>query len=114
MFSNTGYFKGGQVSEWGGELIDTAHVTIQDLAARFRLPLDNLHAAEPTGSDDVYRFRGKYYPKTQANTDFLAMFDAVAADQDAAPFPTTFDCNTAAGRKLLRSAARRHRDVPDL
>jgi monoamine oxidase len=100
MFSNTGYFKNGQVSEWGGELIDTAHVTIQDLAQRFNLPLDDLHAAEPTGSDDVYKFRGKYYPKTQANTDFLAMFDAVAADQDAAPFPTTFDSFTKAGRKL--------------
>jgi monoamine oxidase len=100
MFSNTGYFKNNQVSEWGGELIDTDHTTIQDLAQRFKLPLDNLHAAEPTGSDDVYKFRGKYYPKTQANADFLAMFDAVANDQDAAPFPTTFDSFTPAGKQL--------------
>ncbi|HET9627116.1 MAG TPA: NAD(P)/FAD-dependent oxidoreductase [Kofleriaceae bacterium] len=100
MFSNTGYFRNGQVSEWGGELIDTGHTTVRRLAKRFNLTLDNLHDAEPTGSDDVYRFRGRYYPKTQANQDFLAMFDAVAADQDAAPFPTTFDSFTPAGKQL--------------
>src|SRR5450432_2295297 len=47
MFSNTTTWADRQVSEWCGELIDTGHVTVQALAKRFKLPLDNLHAAEP-------------------------------------------------------------------
>src|SRR6185295_2614831 len=47
MFSNTNYFAANQVSEWCGELIDTGHTTVRRLAARFGLPLDDLHAAEP-------------------------------------------------------------------
>src|SRR5262245_61081117 len=42
MFTNTGYFDAGQVTEWGGELIDSGHRTIRKLAQRFGLPLDNL------------------------------------------------------------------------
>ncbi|HEX7840216.1 MAG TPA: NAD(P)/FAD-dependent oxidoreductase [Kofleriaceae bacterium] len=101
MFSNnSGYWAGSQVSEWCGELIDTGHQTIRNLAARFGLPLDDLHAAEPKQSEEVYQFGGQYYPKAQATADFLAMFDALQADVDAAPFPTLFDSFTAAGFAL--------------
>lgn len=100
MFSNTGYFAANQVSEWCGELIDTGHHTIRNLAARFSLPLDDLHAAEPNGSTETYLFDGQYYPKTQADADFLDIADILAADLDAAPFPTTFDAFTAAGFQL--------------
>jgi monoamine oxidase len=102
MFSNTTYFDQRQVTEWGGELIDTAHTTIRGLAKRFSLPLDNLLAAQPNRSDDVYRFFGEYYPKRRADRDFLAVADAIAADADAAGFPTTFDSNNATGRALDR------------
>lgn len=94
MFSNRDYFAAGQVTEWGGELIDTAHETIQSLALRYGLPLDNLLGAQPKGSDDVYFIGGRYYGKRQADADFAAIFDAVAADEAAAPFPTTFDAFT--------------------
>ena len=39
MFSNTTFW-GGQISEWCGEFINTNHVTVRSLAARFGLPLD--------------------------------------------------------------------------
>jgi monoamine oxidase len=91
MFSNTGQFAANQVTEWCGELIDTGHHTVRNLAARFSLPLDDLHAAEPNGSDETYSFDGKYYPKAEANADFLDIADILQADLDAAPFPTTFD-----------------------
>ena len=100
MFSNTGYFAANQVSEWCGELIDTSHETVRGLARRFRLPLDDLHAAEPPGAEETYRFDGRYYPKAQASADFLAMFDALQADVDTAPFPTTFDSFTPEGAAL--------------
>src|SRR5262249_58143792 len=47
MFTNTSYFAAGQVAEWGGELIDTDHRTIRQLARRFRLRLDDPRAAHP-------------------------------------------------------------------
>jgi monoamine oxidase len=100
MFSNTGYFAANQVSEWCGELIDTGHHSVRNLAARFSLPLDDLHGAEPNGSDETYLFDGKYYPKAQANADFLDIADVLQADLDAAPFPTTFDEFTPEGFAL--------------
>lgn len=101
MFSNrTGYWSAGQISEWGGELVDTGHLTVQALATRFGLPLDDLFAAQPAGSDEVYRVLGGYYPKAQADADFDAIYGTVLADQRAAPFPSTYDSYTAAGAAL--------------
>jgi monoamine oxidase len=100
MFSNTSSYFGGQVTEWCGELIDTGHTTVRKLAERYGLRLDDLHAAQPKRSDEVYRFAGQYYPRAQASADFLAMFDAVQADLDAAPFPTQYNDATAAGFTL--------------
>lgn len=101
MFSNTsGYWDDNQVSEWGGELIDTGHTTIRRLARRFGLALDDVRAAEPTGSEDTYHFLGAYYPRAQAEADFGPVFDLVLADEAAAPFPTTFDDFTPAGQAL--------------
>jgi monoamine oxidase len=100
MFSNTGYWNANQVTEWCGELIDTGHTTIRKLAKRFDLPLDNLLAAQPHRSDDIYHFFGGYYPKSRADRDFLAVSDRIAADAEAAGFPTTFDSYTPAGLAL--------------
>lgn len=102
VLSNTRYWDQGQVSEWGGELIDTGHRTIRRLAHRFNLPLDDLLVAQPPGSQDTYYLTGGYYTKAQADIDFAPVFDAVTADLDAAGYPTTFDQSTAAGRRLDR------------
>ena len=102
MFTNTGYWSANQTSEWCGELIDTSHTTIRRLARRFDLRLDNLLRAQPNRSDDIYHFFGGYYPKSRADQDFLAVSDRIAADAEAAGFPTTFDSNTAAGQALDR------------
>jgi monoamine oxidase len=102
MFTNTGYWSANQVSEWCGELIDTGHTTIRRLAKRFDLRFDNLLRAQPNRSDDIYHFFGSYYPKSRADQDFLAVSDHIAADAEAAGFPTTFDSNNAAGRALDR------------
>jgi monoamine oxidase len=100
MFSNTSYWDANQVTEWCGELIDTSHTTVRKLAKRFDLHLDNLLGAQPSRSDDVYYFSGRYYAKSQADRDFDAVASIIAGDAEAAGFPTTFDSNTAAGRAL--------------
>jgi monoamine oxidase len=96
----TGYWADGQVSEWGGELIDTGHKLVQALAQRFKLPLDNLLGAEPNSSEDTYFFFGSYYTKRQADIDFKPVHQALQRDVGAASYPTTFEINTAAGRAL--------------
>ncbi|MDP2328603.1 MAG: NAD(P)/FAD-dependent oxidoreductase [Dehalococcoidia bacterium] len=100
MYSNTTSWADGQVSEWGGELIDTGHKTIQQLAQRFRLNLVDLPKSEPRGTEDTYYFFGGYYPKEEADADFRAVYNATKADLKAAGYPTTWDTGTDAGRAL--------------
>jgi monoamine oxidase len=101
MFSNrTGYWAANQVSEWGGELIDTGHLTVQALADRFGLPLDDLHAAQPAGSTDTYRVLGGHHSADEINAAFDAIYPTVKSDVLAAKYPTTYDSFTAAGTAL--------------
>src|ERR1035438_3077765 len=90
MFSNNqGYWSDGQVSEWCGELIDSGHQTIQDLAARFGLALDDLLAAEPDQSEDTYYFSGHYYRHATVVQDFQPVYQAVQDDANAADRKST-------------------------
>jgi monoamine oxidase len=100
MFSNRSTWAAGQVSEWGGELIDTGHLTVRRLARRFGLAVDDLLAAEPAGSTETYFFGGSYYPKAQADADFLDIADIVQADLDGAGFPTRYNDFTPLGFEL--------------
>jgi len=100
MFSNTSYWSAGQVSEWCGELIDTGHHTVRNLAARYSLPLDDLHAAEPNGSTETYYLGGHYYSHDQAVTDFGDISDILAAEVASAGYPTLYNASTPDGVEL--------------
>ena len=100
MHSNVGHFNQGQVSEFCGELIDTGHYTIRDLADRFNLPMTNLLGAQPAGSEDTFYFDGQYYPRAQANIDFMPVYDVLVDQVRAAGYPTTYNVSKAAGREL--------------
>lgn len=100
MFSNRTNYFGGQITEWGGELIDTGHKTVRKLAQRYGLPIDNLIQAQPNKSRDIYRFGGQYYPATTADADFLEIADIVAQDLEDAGYPTTWDAYTPEGYAL--------------
>jgi monoamine oxidase len=103
MFSNaSGYWDDDQVTEWGGELIDTGHKTMRRLARNFGLPLDDLLAAEAPGATETYKVFGSYYAKADADRDFRAMFGAVENDEAAAGYPTLWNDFTAAGQALDR------------
>lgn len=100
MFSNRDYWRDEQVTEWGGELIDTGHKTIRHLAKRFGLKLDDVLAAQPANSTDTYYLFGHYYGKAQADADFAALASVVDDDLNAAGYPTTFDSYTPEGKLL--------------
>ncbi|MFZ4579302.1 MAG: FAD-dependent oxidoreductase [Myxococcota bacterium] len=89
-----------QVTDIYGELIDTGHTTVQDLAKRFGLSMVNALAAEPKGATETYFFNGAYYPRAQADQDFGQIYDALQKDAEDAGWPTTWDSSTEAARKL--------------
>jgi hypothetical protein len=51
-----GHFKGGQVAEFGGELIDSDHLVMQYFAQEFNLQLDNLPSSLPANITYGYQY----------------------------------------------------------
>jgi len=100
MHSDTTSWLNGQTSEHCGELIDSKHKTILGLASRFKLPTNDLLAAEPIHSTDTDFFFGSYYTQAQANVDFGPVWNAVKKDLNSAPFPTLYNSFTQAGFDL--------------
>jgi monoamine oxidase len=100
MHSDTTSWADGQVSEWCGELIDSDHTTIMSLAVRFNLSLTDLLAAQPAGSTDLYYLFGKYYPYSQAVTDFAPVYATLQDQINAAGYPTLYNSYNTAGYDL--------------
>ena len=100
MHSDTTSWANGQVSEHCGELIDSGHKTIQQLAKRFGFGLTDLLSAQPNQSTDTFYFLGGYYPNAQANSDFKPVYNQVHSDASAAGYPTLYNSSTARGRQL--------------
>ncbi|MGH7297043.1 MAG: FAD-dependent oxidoreductase [Polyangiaceae bacterium] len=90
----------GQTSEWCGELIDTGHKTILQLAKRFGLSVVDEIQAQPPGSGDTFYFDGAYYPVKQADIDFQPVHNTLQGQIQAAPFPTLYSSFTAVGKAL--------------
>ncbi len=99
-WSSTGYFADGQVSEHGGELIDQGHTQVRQLAQALGLDLDNLLAAEVSGTEQFNFFDGAPYTYTQATDDIKAIWQKIHADVSAASYPTLYNLSTARGRAL--------------
>lgn len=95
------YWADGQVSEWGGELIDSGHVHMRQLAQRFGLPLDDLRAAEPAGSTEVYRFGGGYYTFAEASADFKGVRQALQRDLASFDWPVGWNAPNSPGAVAL-------------
>lgn len=96
----SGYWADGQVSEFCGELIDSGHTTILNLAARFGLAVDDLLAAEPPGSTETYWFLNGRYTAAQADADFAPVRDAAKRDVNDAGYPTLWNKYKPAGYAL--------------
>jgi len=99
-------FADGQISERGGELLDTSHEEIRAMCAEFGLPLDDLIAAEAKGSEPMFFFDGAAYTTADVDRDFAAVRPRLAEDAkilgDDLP---TYDKHTPAQRKLDRMSA---------
>jgi monoamine oxidase len=99
MHSETAFWGNGQTSEYGGELIDSDHTTMQALVKRFGLRLADVLADQGTRQQTIF-VNGAYYPERELFEDFRPV-RRILAEQVAAAGPiTTFAHSTAAGRVL--------------
>ena len=90
----TGFWANGQQAELCGELIDTDHKTILQLAQRFGLATADLLQAQPNGTQDTYWIFGTDYPYAQASADFKPVHNTLQGQVQAAGYPTTYDPTT--------------------
>ena len=99
-WTNRTSFDGGQIAEHGGELIDQSHTTIRQLAQELGLPLDNVLAAEPNGTEPFFWFDGGRYALTDVIRDLKEVWQPLKRDYQAAGYPTLYTSSTAEGRAL--------------
>jgi monoamine oxidase len=91
---------GGQVYEHGGELIDTGHTQVKQLAQSLGLTLDDLHQAEQNGTEPMNWFDGAPYTFTQATNDLKGIWQKIHSDLSAASYPTLYTGYTQRGYEL--------------
>ena len=99
-WSIRGAFAPGLVAEHGGELIDTGHIELRQLAKELGFALDNLLQAETNGTEPLYYFDGRPYTFEEASEDYNAVYQKVHKDVSAASYPTTYTISTPRGREL--------------
>jgi len=99
-WTNRGTFAGGQLAEHGGELIDQGHKEIRSLAQELGLDLDNLLAAEASGTEPFYYFDGARYSNADVAQDFKAVYQPLKRDYVEAGYPTLYNSSTPQGRAL--------------
>jgi monoamine oxidase len=97
MHSETHLWGAGVASEYCGELIDTAHVTMRALAKRFGLTLDDVNAAELPNADPISYFGGRYVPYAELQRAFAPVYHTLQQQLAAIGSRTTYDRHTAAG-----------------
>ncbi|NUP46746.1 MAG: NAD(P)-binding protein [Catenulispora sp.] len=80
--ANPGFWDQGQVSEYGGELVDTGHHTLIDLCQRFGLGLTPVRHVYGSQADQVLWFQGGYYDRAQADADFQPVYKNIQSDMN--------------------------------
>ena len=99
-WTRRGYFKEDQIVERGGELIDTGHKEIQELAKELGLELDNLIMAEPKGTKPFYYFDQRPYSFKEATNDFMKIYPKLQKDIKEAGETTLYNSYTERGFEL--------------
>ena len=95
-------FADSQIYEHGGELIDSNHIQIKQLAQELGLTLDNLYQAESKGTEQLGYFFGKPYTYAQMTDDLKTIWQQIHSDVSAASYPTTYTSSTPRGQQLDR------------
>lgn len=108
VFSNRETF-GANITENGGELIDSIHTNILALARELGLGLDDCAGwAAERGLEEMYFVNGHKYTFAQAFEDFKVMANQLNQDRAKAQFPQTWDNLTERGRELDNMTVREY------
>jgi monoamine oxidase len=101
-WTGRGDFADGQIYEHGGELIDSNHIEIKQLAQELGLALDNLYTSETNGTEQLGYFFGQPYSFAQMTDDLKTIWQQIHSDVSAASYPTLYNSFTARGQVLDR------------
>jgi len=93
-----GFWDNGQQAELCGELIDSNHKTILQLAQRFGLATPDLLGAQPNGSTDTYWIFGSKYSYADASNDFQPVHNTLQGQVQQTSYPTLYNSFTPAGQ----------------
>jgi monoamine oxidase len=99
-YTGRGEFADGQIYEHGGELIDSGHIEVKQLAQELGLSLDDLAQAEAQGTTQLGYFFGRPYTYAQMTDDLKTIWQQVHSDVSAASYPTLYNSSTPRGRQL--------------
>ncbi|WP_223595326.1 flavin monoamine oxidase family protein [Neobacillus bataviensis] len=99
-WTRRGFFKDGQIVERGGELIDTGHKEIQELAKEFGLELDHLIKSESMGTKPFYFFDQSSYSFQEVTNDFLSILPKLQRDLDEVGETTLYNRFSERGYEL--------------
>src|ERR1700676_4953326 len=105
VWTNRGFFSGGQIAEHGAEFISSEHKSMRRLAAEFDLRLGVANGGSEPCCDDVSWLDNAYYTTRELNADLNKLVPALNAANKAAPFPTLYNHYTRAGYKLDHTSA---------
>lgn len=102
MYSLQNYFPDGQVAELGGELIDTDHHAIRNLARELGLELIDLTYLDHSNGHDYFIDGRLYKSDTEWIEAFRPVADAVRRDigKDAENCDVSWNSGTARGKEL--------------
>ncbi|MBV8490519.1 MAG: FAD-dependent oxidoreductase [Candidatus Eremiobacteraeota bacterium] len=106
MHSERSYWSDAQHTEWCGAMVDSLHVNLHDLAARFKLPLVDTYAQRPPGARDTLFLDGRYYPMSQADADFQAVYPIMLHQQSGLRNTVTYRNATQEARRLDATSMR--------
>ncbi|WP_035849277.1 flavin monoamine oxidase family protein [Kitasatospora azatica] len=95
-----GLWEQGQVSEYGGELLDTGHHTMLQLCQRFGLSTTAVRHVYGSQADQTLWFQGGYYPRSQADIDFKPVWQSIKSDIQAGGSSPSWNNHNAAAVTL--------------
>ncbi|MEH7503448.1 NAD(P)/FAD-dependent oxidoreductase [Neobacillus drentensis] len=99
-WTRRGYFKDNQIVERGGELIDTCHKEIQELAKELGLELDNLIMSESFDNKPFYFFNQRPYSFDEVTNDFINILPKLQKDLKEVGETTLYNSYTERGFEL--------------
>ncbi len=106
MHSERAYWDDGQHTEWCGAMIDSLHVNMRRLAARFGLPLLDTYSGRPPHARDTCYIDGAYYSMADADADFAHVYPTLLSQLGQVASETTYRNATPEAKRLDATSMR--------